>query len=91
MIRKILKELLSELKKFIVQSISVLEYKKRNDHKITHSNAKLTASDSDIDEIFKLMHQGIMAKIKSSASKHWFIETIVKHSIKIFECYCKKK
>ena len=88
MIRKILKELLSELKKFIVQSISVLEYKKRNDHKITHSSA---ASDSDIDEIFKLMHQGIMAKIKSSASKHWFIETIVKHSIKIFECYCKKK
>ena len=48
MIRKILKELLSELKKFVVQSISVLEYKKRNDHKITHSSAKLTASDSDI-------------------------------------------
>ena len=36
MIRKELKELLSELKKFKVQIILVLEYKKRNDRKIFH-------------------------------------------------------
>ena len=36
MIRKELKELLSELKKFKVQIILVLEYKKRNDRKIIH-------------------------------------------------------
>ena len=42
-----LKELLGELKKFKFQTILVLEYKKRNDHKIFHSSVKLTASDSD--------------------------------------------
>ena len=34
MIKNKLKELLSELKKFKVQKILVLDYKKRNDHKI---------------------------------------------------------
>ena len=48
-IKNKLKELLSELKKFKVQSI-VLEYKKGNGHKIFHSSAKLISSDSDIDE-----------------------------------------
>ena len=47
MIKNKLKEFLSELKKFKVQTILVLDYKKRNDHKIFHSSAKLTASDSD--------------------------------------------
>ena len=45
-----LKEQLSESKKFKVQTILILDYKKRNDCKIIHSSTKLIASDSDIDE-----------------------------------------
>ena len=45
MIKNKLKELLSELKKCKVQTILFLEYKKRSDHKIFHSSAKLIASD----------------------------------------------
>ena len=52
MITNKLKELLSELKKFKVQTILVLDYKKRNDCKIFHSRAKLITSDSDINEAF---------------------------------------
>ena len=64
MIKNKLKELLIELKKLKVQTILVLDYKKRYDHKKIsyHPNAKLIASDSDIDEVFKSMHQSIMAK-----------------------------
>ena len=62
MIKNKLKELLSELKKFKVQAKLVLDYKKRNDPKIFHSRAKLIASDSDIAEAFKSMHQNIMKK-----------------------------
>ena len=40
MIKNRLKELLSELKKFKVQTILVLDYKKRNDLKIFHSSTK---------------------------------------------------
>ena len=84
--------LLSELKTFRVQTILVLQYKKRKDFKIFHSSAKLIASDSDIEEAFKSMHHSIMTKIKNSASKDWIvIETIVNHSIKIFEGYYKQK
>ena len=56
--------MLSELQKFKVQIILVLDYKKRNDRKIFHSSAKLIASDSDIDEEFKSMYQSIMTKNK---------------------------
>ena len=35
--------------------------------KIFYSSAKLIASDSDIDEVFKSMHQSTMTKIKNSA------------------------
>ena len=42
----------------------VLEYKKRNDHKIFHSSAKLVASDSGIDEASKFLHQSIITKKK---------------------------
>ena len=35
--------MLSEVKKFKVQTILVLEYKKRNDCKIFHSSTKLIA------------------------------------------------
>ena len=58
------KELLSELKKFKNQTTLVLDSDKRHDHKIFHSSAELTASDSGIDEPFKFMHQSIMTKIK---------------------------
>ena len=87
MIKSKLKELLRELKKFKVQTILVLEYKKRNDQGIFHLNAKLISSDSDTDEAFKSMHQSIMTKIKNSASEDRIvILTIVKRSTKIFEC-----
>ena len=45
MIKKKLKEFLSELKKSKVQTILVFEYKKRSDCKIFHSNVKLIAND----------------------------------------------
>ena len=48
-IKNKLKELLSKLKNFKLHTILVIEYKKRNDHKIFHSSARLIASDSDID------------------------------------------
>ena len=67
MIKNKLKEFLSKLKKFKVQIILVLDYKKRNDHKIFNSSTKLIASDSDIDEAFKPMHQSIIKKIKNYA------------------------
>ena len=87
MIRNKLNKFLSELKKFRVETILVLAYKKRNDCKILHSSAKLIASDSDIDEAFKSMHHRIMTKIKNHASKDWIVlNVIIKHSIKIFEC-----
>ena len=62
MIRNKLKELLIELKMSKVRTISVPGYKRRNDHKIFHSNAKLIAGDSDTDEAIKSM-QSIMTKI----------------------------
>ena len=45
MIKNKLKEFLSQLKKFKVQTTLLLKYKNRNEHKIFHSSAKLTASD----------------------------------------------
>ena len=70
MIKSKLKEFFSELKKFKVQAILVLEHKKRNHYKMFHSCTKLIASDSDIDEAFnKSMHQSIMTKIKNYACK----------------------
>ena len=81
-----LKELLSELKRSNVQTILVLDYGKRNDRK-TYSSAKLTASDSNIGEAFKSMHQSITTKIKNYACKYWIVlDVIIKHSIRIFEC-----
>ena len=87
MIKNKLKELLSELRKFKVQTILVLEYKKRNGCKIFHSCTKLIASDSDIDEAFKFRHQSIMTKIKKYTSEDSIaLDVIIKHSIKTFEC-----
>ena len=81
------KELISELKNFKVQAILFLDYKKRNACKIFHSSAKLIASDSDIQEGFKSMHQSILIEIKNYASEDGIVlDIIIKHSIKIFKC-----
>ena len=87
MIKNKLKELLSELKKFKVQAVLVLDYKKSNNRKIFHSNTKLIPSDSDTDEAFKSMHQSIMTKINNYAYEDWIVlNAIIKHNIKIFNC-----
>ena len=86
-IKNKIKELLSKLKKFNVQTVLVFDYKKRNDRKIFHSSAKLMASDSDIDYVFKFMYQSIMKKIKNHASEDCIVlDVIIKQSIKILEC-----
>ena len=56
-----IKELVSELKMYKVQTILVFDYKKRN---LPFKCYKLTASNSEIDEAFKSMHESIMAKTK---------------------------
>ena len=85
-IKNKLKELLSELKKLKVETILVLDYKKRNNRKIFHSRAKLIASDSDIDEAFKSIHQSIRTKIKNYVSEGYIVlDVIIMHSINILE------
>ena len=38
------------------------------------------------------MHKSIMTKIKKSDSKDWIVlDVVIKHIIKIFECYYKEK
>ena len=77
--------MLSELKKLEVGTVSVLDYKKRNDGKIFHLSRKLIASDSDIDEAFKTKRRSIMTKIKNYTSEDCIVlDAIIKHSIKIF-------
>ena len=79
--------MLNQLKKFKTQTIVVLEHKKRNDHKIFHLSTKLIASDTDIDEAIKFMHQSIMKKIKIYTCKVCIVlKVIIKHFVKIFEC-----
>ena len=74
-------------KKFKVPTVLYLGYKKRNNHKIFHSSAKLTDSYSDTDEAFISTHQNIMAKIKNYVCKDWIVlYVITSHRIKIFEC-----
>ena len=85
-IKNKLKGLLSELKKFQVQTVLALDYKKRNGSQIFHSCTKLIGSDLDIDEAFKSMHQSITSKIKNYVCKDYIVlDAIIKHSIKIFE------
>ena len=77
--------MLRELKIFKVQAIVILEYNKRNDHKIFHSCTKPIASDSDIYEAFKFMHQSIMSKIKYCACDDQVVlDEIINHGI--FDC-----
>ena len=64
----------------------VLDYKKGNDCKIFLSSIKLIASDSEIDEAFKSMHQSIIRKMKSYACKDCIVlDVTMKYSNKIFE------
>ena len=63
----------------------VLNYMQRNYHKILHSSYKRIASDSDLDEAFKSMHQSILTKIKNFGNEDCVVETILRHSIRIFE------
>ena len=71
--------------------MSVWDYKKKNDRKIFHSSPTQVASDSDIDEAFKSMHQSIMTKIKNYVCEDWIVlDVTIKHSIKIFQCYYKE-
>ena len=56
MIKNKLKELLSELKKFKVETVLVVDYEKKNDCKIFYSCTKLISSNSDIDEPFESIH-----------------------------------
>ena len=65
MIKSKLKELLSELKKFNVKTILVLESKKRYDCNTSNtSSTKLIACDSDVHEGLTSLHQSIMTKRK---------------------------
>ena len=63
-IKNKLKGLLNELKKFKVQTVLVLDYKKRNDSPIFHSCTKIIANDLEIGKVFKSLHQSIILKIK---------------------------
>ena len=83
MIENKLKELLSELKKSKVQTIIVLNYKKRNDCKIFYSSANVIASGSNIDETFKSMHQ---STIKNKKLCLIALDLIIIHSIRFFQC-----
>ena len=55
-IKNKLKESLSNLKKLKVQIVLVLDYKKRNDHKILDSFTKITAGNWDIDKAIMSMY-----------------------------------
>ena len=57
-----------------------------------HSCTKIIASDLDIDEAFKSMHQSIMAKINNYTCECYIaIDTVTKHNIKIFKSQYKEK
>ena len=87
-IKNKLKEFLSELNRFKLQKNLILDYKKKNDPKIFNSiETKLIASNSDIDEVFRSMHQSTMTKIKKYIDKDCIVlDVIIRHIIKIFKC-----
>ena len=74
------------VKKFKVQTILDLDYKKKNDCKIFHSSTKLIVKNSDIDEAFKSIHQSNMTRIKNYTDKDCIVvDVVIKHSTKTFE------
>ena len=83
MIKNNLKEMIDKTKNFKVKTKLVLEYKTRNDRKIFHSSAKLTDSDSDIDEEFKSLHESVMTKIINFVCEDWIaLDIIIKDIIR---------
>ena len=85
MIKNKLKWLLSELKKFKVQAVLVLDYMKKI---IEKSSIQVLnySSHSDIDEAFKSMHQSFMTKLRNYACEDWTVlNIIIKYSITIFD------
>ena len=79
--------MLSKFKKFNVQTVYVLAYKKRNACKIFYLCTELITSYSDIDKEFIFMNEGNVTKIKNYAYEDWIIlDVVINHSIKIFEC-----
>ena len=80
------------MKKFKVKTVLILDTKKRNYCRIFHSSAKIIASDTDIDEAFISMHLSITTEIRNFTCEDWiFLDAIMKHIIKIFECFYKEK
>ena len=69
---KVQKEIGKELKKFKVQTILILDHKKRSNGKIFHSSDKLIASDWDYEEKFKSMLQSIMTKMRRLHGLKWW-------------------
>ena len=64
--------------------VLVLGYEK-NDSQIFHLCTTLHASDLDINETFKSMHQSIATKIQNYDWEDQIaLDTVIRHSIKIF-------
>ena len=84
------RKLLSEMKMFKVKAVLILEYKKTNDHKTFHSCTKPIASNSDIYEAFKSMHQSIVKKIKHWTEDWTVLDVITIHNITLFDCYSRE-
>ena len=62
-----------------------LDYEKIFDSQIFHLCTKLIASDLNINETFKSMHQSIITKIQNYAWEDRIVlDTVTRHSIKIF-------
>ena len=65
----------------------MLDYKKRNHRKSFYSCTSDSASDSDIDEALKSMHQRITTKMKNyDYEDRIVLDVIMKYIITIFEC-----
>ena len=88
-IKSQLKGSLNKLKKSKVQTVLGLGYKKRNDSEIFNSSTKIIASDLDINQAYKSIHQSIITKIKKYVCEDYLVlGKVIKHSIKIVEsCY----
>ena len=70
-----------------VQTALILDYKKKNDHKIFHSSTKLNAINADIDEAFNSMYQSFMTKMTNDVYEYCIVlDVIIEHSIKSFGC-----
>ena len=65
----------------------MLDYKKRNHRKSFYLCTSDSASDSNIDEALKSMHQRITTKMKNyDYEDRIVLDVIMKYIITIFEC-----